>query len=238
MAHASKAAPKARRVEAFPFQNAMIGKIHVGKAQLQWDDETYYHVLFRTTGRSSSKDCTRDELDKMIKELTRLGAYNRPQLVRGKPKRPGSRAADHAAARKARALWISLSHLGAIEDSSEAALEAFATRQLSCARLQWADQSQMSSVIEALADIGRRHGWESKHKNLGVVKERLLVAILIKLQEKGFAAEDWTVPEAADRIAGFVHPMRAPVHWWDLGDLDAVAGKFGRLLKTGRKDSV
>jgi hypothetical protein len=69
------------------------------------------------------------------------------------PKKAASSAADHPFAAKARALWISLYHLGAIDNPSEQGLEAFARRQLQCMKMQWANQAQAYKLIEALKAI-------------------------------------------------------------------------------------
>ena len=99
-------------------------------------------------------------------------------------------------------MWISLWYLGAVANSSENALEAFAKRQLGTDRLQWADQTQMFKVIEALKAMGLREGWDASGE-LVTVKLRLLAAILAKLKAKEYAAADWTVAEAAARHRAF-----------------------------------
>lgn len=210
-----------------PRRNAMIVKVHVAKKELGLDDTAYGDVLFRETGRGSSADCSDDQLVKLLDAFKRMG-------WQAKPKQPRSRVADHKTARKARALWISLGHLGAVENVSEKALEAFAKRQLGCDRMQWADQTMMFKLIEALKAMALRDGWDSTGSDLGVVKFRLLTAILAKLKAKEYAAADWDVAEAARRIAGFSAEGRNP-RFWALGDLDTVAAAFGRLLRTGQK---
>ena len=213
---------------ADPRRRAMLAKVHVAKKELGLDETLYGDVLFRETGHSSSANCSDAELTRLLDAFKRMG-------FQAKPKQPRSRIADHKTARKARALWISLGYLGAIDNVSEKALEAFAKRQLGCERMQWADQNMMFRLIEALKAMALREGWDSTGADLGVVKSRLLIAILAKLKAKGYAADNWTVNEAARRIAHFAasnHPR-----FWDLGDLDNVAAAFGRLLRTGSKNS-
>jgi len=216
-----------RQTSLDPRRRAMLAKVHVAKKELGLDETAYGDVLFRETGHSSSANCSDAELVKLLDAFKRMG-------WQAKPKQPRSRIADHKSARKARALWISLGHLGAIETPSEKALETFAKRQLDCVQLQWADQKMMFKLIEALKSMALRNGWDSTGSDLKVVKSRLLIAILAKLKAKGHAAEHWDVSEAARRIARF--DASTNPRFWELGDLDAVAAAFGRLLRTGAKN--
>ena len=133
-------------------RRGMLAKVHIAKQQLRMVDDDYRAVLLRVAGRVSAADLTDRELVDVLAEFERLG-------FTAKAKRPGPKPADHPLARKARALWISLGHLGAIDDPSESALEAFARRQLGCAKMQWADQRLGYRLIEALKGMADRHGW-------------------------------------------------------------------------------
>lgn len=216
-----------RQIAHDPRRRSMLAKVHVAKKELGLDETAYGDVLFRETGHSSAANCSDAELVKLLDAFKRMG-------WQAKPKHPRPRIADHKTARKARALWISLGHLGAIENPSEKALEAFAKRQLGCDTLQWADQTMMFKLIEALKSMALREGWDATGNDLGIVKSRLLIAILAKLKAKGYAAEHWDVAEAARRIARF--DASKPPRFWELGDLDNVATAFGRLLRTGSRN--
>lgn len=218
-----------------PNRRSLIGKVHVAKKELCLVDDDYRGVLMRVTGKASAADCSDSELVTVIDEFKNKGWQAQPKNPASA--RTASRRADHPSARKARALWISLGHLGAIANPSEKALEAFAKRQLRCDRLQWADQSQMYALIEALKSIGNREGWNSVGP-LAKVKIRLIEAIFAKLNTKEFVAENWTLEEAIGRITGMQHPQNHPLLVWSMSDLDLVAAAFGRLLKTGRKDAL
>lgn len=214
-------------------RRSMLAKVHVAKKEMALDDDTYRAVIFRVTGHASSADCTDEQLTALLGEFRRLGWQAKPTLRRGSGQ-SASKAADHPTAKKARAMWISLGHLGAIKNPSEKALETFAARQTECAQMQWADQGKMFKLIEALKAMALRHGWDATGNDLKLTKRRLLDAILARLVEKGFAAESWSLAEAATRIAGFT-PKYAAHQFWDLGDFDAVAGAFGRLLRDGQR---
>ena len=50
-------------------------RIHIGKARLGMDDDTYRAFLQRLTGKSSSKAMTIGERARVLAEMTRLGAF-------------------------------------------------------------------------------------------------------------------------------------------------------------------
>lgn len=50
-------------------------RIHIGKARLGMDDDTYRAFLQRLTGKSSSKDMTTAQRALVLAEMTRLGAF-------------------------------------------------------------------------------------------------------------------------------------------------------------------
>lgn len=238
MQHATKPAPfdpaaKERRL--------LIAKIHLAKKEMGLGDDDYRAMLVRVTTRLSSADCTVPELRAMVEEMKRQGFKPRPST------RAGGKmgAADHPAAKKARALWISLHHLGAIHNPSEQALEAFAKRQLGCDRMQWANQAHAYKLIEALKAIGERNGWSFKSSlgrvmglkapppSLQVLKVRLVERIAHLLAERKLVPIDWSLRDVAWRIGGM--EREGPVPLWELGDLDLLAKALGdKLREAGR----
>lgn len=210
----------------------LIAKIHLAKKEMGLGDDDYRAMLVRVTTRLSSAECTLPELRSMVEEMKRQGFKPRPST---------RTAADHPAAQKARALWISLYHLGAIHNSSEQALEAFAKRQLGCDRMQWANQAHAYKLIEALKAIGERNGWSFKSglgrvmgiratpPSLQVLKVRLVERIAHLLVERGLVPVDWTLKEVAFRIGGMERD--GPVPMWELGDLDLLAKALGDKMR-------
>ena len=180
-------------------RNSMLGKIHVARKQMALADDDYRQIVLDETGHMSAGDCSDSELVKILERLKRLGF---------KPKTSGKAGADHPVARKARALWISLYHLGAIRNASDHALEAFAKRQLNVERLQWANQSQGYRLIEALKAMAEREGWQqgpsSRNASASVhlLQLNLCRAILAKLVDRGLAAPEWDMKTAAFRLCG------------------------------------
>jgi phage gp16-like protein len=160
-----------------PARRAALAKVHLAAKELGLETEDYRAVLVRVTGKSSAGEMTFAELQAVLDEFGRRGWSGRA----AKPAAPRARPADHPSARKARALWISLWQLGAIESASEAGLEAFARRQLKCERMQWADQAAAYKLIEALKGIAARHGWEVRFETPALVVSSLIEAIHAKL---------------------------------------------------------
>lgn len=168
-------------------RRAAVVKVQIARRDLGLDEDTYRTILERLTGRTSSAACSDAELGKVLDEFKAKG-WTPKVVTGGKARKPESRkarpAADHPSARKARALWISLWNLGEVRDSSEAALEAFAHRQLGVERLQWADQGLTYKLIEALKAMAERAGWSQDLAGYprGTDLVRVLKANLIRAQ--------------------------------------------------------
>lgn len=124
-------------------QRALIQLIHVGKNDLALDDDTYRHLLVETTKKTSTKLMTTPQLNSVLAAMKERGF-----VVKSKAgTRP--KAADPQS-KKIRALWLELHKIGAVQDSSEAALAAYVKRITAVEALQWLSQDQSSKVIETL----------------------------------------------------------------------------------------
>lgn len=184
-------------------RRALLGKVHIAKKELGLDDRAYQQALFDATGYLSAADCSEAQLTAALDAFKAMGFKAKPAS------RPagGAKPATHKGAAKARALWISLHQLGAIDNPSELALEAFAKAQLGCDRLQFANQSHLAPLIEALKGMAERHGWPQDltgvpaHARVTALQRRLIEAIFAKLRDGGAVPEDWTVERAA-RVFG------------------------------------
>lgn len=206
----------------------MIAKIHVAKKEMGLTEDDYRAMLITATGKASSANCSLSELRAMVEAMKAKGF---------KPKPSSRGAADHPAAVKARALWISLFHLGAIDNPSEEALEAFAKRQLKVARLQWANQANSYKLIEALKAMAERHGWEQGtggvqlgDNKLRLLKVRLVDAIIAKLVQRGMAPANWSTRQIAYQLTGMEGDSPF-VRMWPLGELDTLAKALGAKLR-------
>lgn len=225
--------PPLAPVRADPAQQkrrSMIAKVHLAKKALNLTEDDYRDMLAEHGGARSAADC--DDAG-LIRFLDWAKTKGFSAQAKGTPRR---RVADHPTAKKARALWISLYHLGAISKPGETALEAFARRQLKCEALQWADQGQMFKLIEALKAMAERDGWaqstsgaDSADGAVRMLKVNLLKAQAVKLKEKGLAQPTWSLSGVAHRLLGYTG-FGSPLQW-PHGDLDRLAESFGRLIR-------
>ncbi len=182
-------------------RRGLLAKVHIAKKQLGLADDDYRAIIFQHCNAMSAGDATPEQLEKIVKHFEQRGFTAKAKAV------PGRRAPapDFPAARKARALWISLHQLGAVRNPSDLALEAFAKRQLKVEFWRWSDQSMSYRLIEALKAMAKRHGWdpgEGKTTKPIAIKARLTRAILAKLVEAGVADAGWNVSTALFRLCG------------------------------------
>ena len=135
--------------------------VHAGAKALGWDDDLRRQVMAeRYQGKTSSKDLTDDQLRDFARHIGRLQDAAKAASKHRQPKRAGKRAlAPGAQASKARALWLSLYHLGAVADPAEAALDAWVERQTGVASLRFADQVVADQVIRGLRNWCDRVGF-------------------------------------------------------------------------------
>ena len=205
-------------------RRAMTAKIQIARKELGMDEDDYRQGLFDQTGKMSLTQCSDRELVAVLDWLKSKGF--RPL--------PGKKAASHPMARKARAMWISLHHLGVVHNSSEQALEAFACRQLKCDRMTWARQSDAYLLIEALKSMAIRNGW-AQHSSatqkpldpLGLQRS-LCNAIVRKLKDGGHVPADWAMHDVAWRLCGEENGRDAA---WTAEDYAALAAKLGAKLR-------
>lgn len=142
------AAAQRRRFGPDTRRRALYAKIAVARKQLALAEDTYRDMLADRYGAASAAELTYTEIDDLLAHFKHLGF---------KPTRKAGRrtVAGSPEAAKARALWISLYHLGVVRDASERALSAFGERQTGKAALQWI-RGDWFKVIEALKDWAAR----------------------------------------------------------------------------------
>jgi len=135
-----------------------IADIKIEQKKLGLDDFTYRAKLEILTGKSSTKDMTEAERQKVLVSLR--GNVARPVPVRQNG-RDGKRKLSGKYLPKMRALWIACYNLGVIEDRRDSALEAFAMgRQLpDISDMRFVHTaSDGASVVEALKGMLARVG--------------------------------------------------------------------------------
>lgn len=134
--------------------SSSIAAIHVAKRDLGLDDDTYRAKLANITGKSSVKDMTEAERQKVLTVFRSEGfkpkAERRPD---GRLKLSGRYAG------KLQALWIAGWNLGIFENRDDAALEAFVKRQTGLDAVRFCrDPEDARKAIEALKAILARDG--------------------------------------------------------------------------------
>nr|WP_064249135.1 regulatory protein GemA [Rhizobium leguminosarum]OAP91270.1 hypothetical protein A4U53_27805 [Rhizobium leguminosarum] len=105
--------------------SSSIAAIHVAKKQLGLDDDTYRAKLARITGKSSAKDMTEAERQKVLTVLRNDGFSPALAARRG----DGRQKLTGKYAKKLQALWIAGWNLGIVRDRDDKALLAFVKRQ-------------------------------------------------------------------------------------------------------------
>lgn len=139
----------------------VIARIHIGKAQLCLNDDTYRMMLEFVTGKSSCREMSLAELFAVEHHMIAKGF--RP-LKGGSRKRisPQSRHKlpyEKTSVDKLRALWIDMAKKGQLTDGSENALEAWVIRMSKrynegrgIEKIEWLKQNHAlcSHLIECL----------------------------------------------------------------------------------------
>ncbi|MCW9036230.1 MAG: regulatory protein GemA [Rhodospirillales bacterium] len=153
-----------------PFRKPLYAKINIAKKELGLDEETYRDILTTNFGKDSLKKFSNAQLSDLITHFKELGF--KPK--KAPPKRAGrKKLADGPTQMKARALWLSLYHLGIISDPSEQALDTFVKRQVKVDAINFMTPSESHKVIEALKKWATREGgvdWSAYASTSGLIE--------------------------------------------------------------------
>lgn len=136
----------------------MIQLAHIAKAQLRMDDDIYRANLKAWTGKSSTKDMSLPQLEKVHDGFKSLGF----KPVTASKKLPGKKPLQDDVLRKLGQIWTQMAAQGFIHNSSYTALEAWAVKQsthlnsgVAIERLEWMTEIA-SSLVEQLKRWHRR----------------------------------------------------------------------------------
>ncbi len=189
-------------------RNKKLAAIHIGKKKLGLDETTYRAKLELVTGKRSAGDMSESELD-MVLESFRDDGFSRRRSNASTSANP-----SHAFMR---AMWISLFHLGAVADRTDAALDAFVKHQTGIEKAAWVPPEETYKVIEALKEMCGRAGFEieDREKNREPHKVQLIHVLLDKINKYERAAL------ALDKNLSRMTP----------GEVDALAGELGHRLR-------
>lgn len=121
-----------------------IKLIHIAKSQLNLDDDTYRHLLLNITKKTSTKDMTVWELEKILNHLKSKGFKVKSS------KKTGKITATKPVHKKIRSLWLELADAGEIKNRSEKAINSYVKRITGVEVMDWITQKQAMVVIESL----------------------------------------------------------------------------------------
>lgn len=212
-----------------------IAAIKIEQKKLGLDDFTYRAKLHILTGKTSTKDMTEDERQKVLVSLR--GSSPRPAPVR-QDGRDGKRKLSGKYLPKMRALWIACYNIGVIDDRRDSALEAFAMgRQLpNISDMRFVHKSDdAASVIEAMRGMLARAGV--------VWADRLPCEPYEKSPGYKIARAQWSILHPAEPNAfwqAVTHVVTESISYRNLSDAEwiTVMNHFGpqvRRLKKAQK---
>ncbi|XKM14276.1 regulatory protein GemA [Orbaceae bacterium ac157xtp] len=121
-----------------------IKLIHIAKNQLNLDDDTYRHLLHTVTQKSSTKDMTICELEKVVESLKSKG------FKVSSSKKSGKITATEPVHRKIRSLWLELADREVVKNRSEKAINAYVKRITGIETMNSLNTAQAMRVIESL----------------------------------------------------------------------------------------
>lgn len=176
----------------------LIRLIHVGKRDLNMDDDTYRSVLLKIGNQNSCKSLSVPKLEQVLEHMKRAGYVVRSKNPKNGKTGPGKPALSRPLAldqesKKIRALWLFLHETGIVKNSSEAALAAYVKRITKVDALQWLDGDQSHTVIETLKKWAMRNlprlVWNKAEAFSAKVKSGELRVSLDDLQEINSAVQ-------------------------------------------------
>jgi phage gp16-like protein len=136
-----------------------IKLIHVGRRELQLDEETYRAMLQAVAGVDSAAKLDATGRRAVLDHMKRKGFK-----VKGKSATAptGQKDADPQY-RKIQALWTELAQLGAVRVNTEAAIRVYIKRITGVNDYAFCNSSQVTSIIETLKKWRDRVGGETRH---------------------------------------------------------------------------
>ncbi|WOE42395.1 gp16 family protein [Acinetobacter chinensis] len=139
----------------FNKKTKLIQLIHVGKTQLGLDEELYREVLESTTGKTSSKLLTVQQLEAVLDRMRQLGFQ-----IESKDKTGVKNLADDAQSKLIRHLWLQLHNAGQVRNSDEKALAKFVENKVGVSALQFLSTKNADTIITHLRQWCKRAGIE------------------------------------------------------------------------------
>lgn len=141
-----------------PDAKRLLKIVQVGRRELGLDEEDYRALLESVTGARSAKGLSAAKLEAVITAMKGLGfKVKGGAQVNGRRSPPSSAKVQAPEVRKLRAIWITMSNDGLLQNGSEDALGSFIRRMTANAnggigvnRAEWLTSAQAERVLEAL----------------------------------------------------------------------------------------
>lgn len=133
-------------------RKGLIAKIHIGKSQLQMDNDSYRALLYRTAKKSSCTEMTVIELEAVLKEMKRLGFT---------PKRAGTGRKPSVAKSKT-ALLSKIEAILADLRLSWSYAEGMAKQMFGRKKIEWLNVIETQKLLQALIYHQRRQQAKGK----------------------------------------------------------------------------
>jgi phage gp16-like protein len=205
--------------------------IHVAKKQLGLDEDTYRAKLQVITGKSSVKDMTEDERQRVISAFRKNGFKPVERRQHGRQKLTGPFA------KKLQALWIAGYNLGVVENRDDSAMLAFVKRQTGLDHtrfLHYADDAR--KAIEGLkawlhreagVGFGNTNGYDwmaADGAKIAWAQWRLLNPTASMMTRNGFVEAVLALLPGKGRLADLV-----------ISDWQTVMNSFGESVRTAKK---
>lgn len=127
-----------------------IAAIHILKAKLRMADDDYRALLGHLTGKTSSKDCTPAQQQRVRAHLQKLAQAHGVASPARRADFEARKATANPRERKVWALWNQLHRDGRIANASSQALNAWVKRQTGVDALRFCTGPQLDALIEAL----------------------------------------------------------------------------------------
>jgi phage gp16-like protein len=221
-----------------PPRNKLLSAIHAAKKRMGLDDGTYRDMLERLTGKRSAGAMEDKDLHEVLAHLNVSGAGRAGDAVY----RRVVRAADGpnaALVNKIRALWISLAHLGEVDDRRDSALLAFVERQTGKQALEFLTPIDCNKVIEALKAWAARAGveWDARNTGNDNGPLRFAEALWRKLHALGAVkiASLYALDMYAQRVCNIGH--KTALGMLSSADQNRVVAALGRWHARARREA-
>lgn len=129
----------------------LIRLIHIAKSQVHMSDGDYRTLIANVShGKTSSKDCTAEQLETVLRHMKAQGFQVAVATTQGQVLQQDQSAQQ----KKIRSLWLQLHEMGVVRSSAEAALNAY------CVKYGGADWQNDVMTMRDL--IERLKQWKSR----------------------------------------------------------------------------